>query len=128
MLHTGHSWHKYIMNITAEQIRAARALLRIEQDELARLARVSVTTIRRLEAVGGTAQVAGATVGEIRQALEQAGAEFIEGGVRQRRKQQRDREALYWDLRGIAERSAAMLAGAPPITDADLYGDDGLPR
>ncbi len=116
------------MNITAEQIRAARALLRIEQDELARLARVSVTTIRRLEAVGGTAQVAGATVGEIRQALEQAGAEFIEGGVRQRRKQQRDREALYWDLRGIAERSAAMLAGAPPITDADLYGDDGLPR
>ena len=35
---------------TPEQIKAARALLRMEQEELARRAGVSVTTIRRLEA------------------------------------------------------------------------------
>ena len=35
---------------TSEQIKAARALLRMEQEELARRAGVSVTTIRRLEA------------------------------------------------------------------------------
>jgi transcriptional regulator with XRE-family HTH domain len=116
------------MDISSEQIRAARALLRIEQDELARLAHVSVTTIRRLEGVGGDGVVADTTIGEVRQVLEQAGAEFIEDGVRRRRQQRRDRDALARDLREIAERSAAMLAGRPQLTDADLYDDDGLPR
>ncbi len=37
------------MEITPEQIRAARALLRLEQVELAARAHVSVVTIRRLE-------------------------------------------------------------------------------
>jgi hypothetical protein len=115
------------MDISSEQIRAARALLRIEQDELARLAHVSVSTIRRLEGVGGDGVVADTTIGEVRQVLEQAGAEFIEDGVR-RRHRRRDRDALARDLREIAERGAALLADRPQFTDADLYDDDGLPR
>jgi transcriptional regulator with XRE-family HTH domain len=116
------------MEITGEQIRAARALLRIEQDELARLARVSVTTVRRLEAVGGIGRVADATIADIRRALEGAGAEFIPDGVRRRGRPAADRTALLHDLRAIAEQSAALLAGRPLLSDADLYGDDGLPR
>ncbi|WP_242402528.1 helix-turn-helix domain-containing protein [Komagataeibacter kakiaceti] len=37
------------MNVTSDQIRAARALLHLPQEELARRAHVSVVTIRRLE-------------------------------------------------------------------------------
>jgi transcriptional regulator with XRE-family HTH domain len=114
------------MDVTSEQIRAARALLRIEQSELARMAEVSVSTIRRLEAAGGDGLVTGGTVAAVRVALERAGADFIDDGVRRRPRP--DRDALYRDLRRIAEKSAAMLSGAPPLTDADLYGDDGLPR
>jgi transcriptional regulator with XRE-family HTH domain len=111
--------------ISSEQIRAARALLRIEQDELARRARVSATTIRRIEAVGGIGQVSEITVGNVQHVLEEAGAEFIDDGVRRRAKL--DTEAAYRTLRAIAERSARLHAGLPPITDADLYDGDGLP-
>ena len=45
------------MIITPEQIRAARALLRLEQDELARRAQVSVATVRRLEAAEGAGRI-----------------------------------------------------------------------
>ena len=73
------------MEITPEQIRAARALLRLEQAELADRAHVSVVTIRRLEGGQGNERVAPGTVAGVREALEQAGAEFIPGGVRRRR-------------------------------------------
>jgi hypothetical protein len=111
--------------ITSEQIRAARALLRIEQDELARRARVSATTIRRIEAVDGIGQVSEITVGTVMHALEEAGAEFIDDGVRRRARM--DTEAAYQALRAIAERSAGLHKGLAPATDADLYDDDGLP-
>src|SRR5258708_27206605 len=113
--------------ITSEQIRAARALLRIAQDDLARRAHVSTTTIRRIEAENGAARVAAATVDEIRKALEAEGAEFIADGVRRRRQQPRDSERRYRELRAIAERSAAQLASLPPFGEADLYDDQGLP-
>lgn len=116
-----------VIHATGEQIRAARALLRIDQGALARMAKVSVSTIRRLEAgqTAGTG-VPEATRREVQRALERAGAEFIEDGVR-RHAIRRDRDALYRDLRRIAERSAAMLAGTQAGSDTDLYGDDGLP-
>jgi predicted transcriptional regulator len=112
--------------INPEQIRAARALLRIEQGELARRAHVSATTIRRIEAVGGLEHVSEETIGGIRRALEQAGAEFIENGVR-RRVVGHDPEARYRTLRAIAERSAGLQEGGGQFTDHDLYDDDGLP-
>jgi transcriptional regulator with XRE-family HTH domain len=112
--------------ITPEQIRAARALLRIEQGELARRARVSATTIRRIEAAGGLERVSEETIGGIRVALERAGAEFIDNGVR-RRVAGHDPEARYRTLRAIAGRSAVLQKDAGHFTDRDLYDDDGLP-
>ena len=113
--------------ITAEQIKAARALLRLEQEELARRSGVSITTIRRLEAQGGEGFVAPATVGTVVQALEEAGVEFIHQGVSLKPRSSGD-EVLFARLRAIAERAAAEAEGRHWLTDADLYGDDGLPR
>jgi transcriptional regulator with XRE-family HTH domain len=39
--------------ITGEQLRAARAMLKMEQGELAELAGVSIETIKRLERLDG---------------------------------------------------------------------------
>ena len=113
--------------ITSGQIRAARALLRIPQGELARRTHLSVTTIRRLEASESTIQVAESSVKAIQEALEEAGAEFIADGVR-RRPTSPDREVKRRRLLAIAERGAALLAGTPPLSDDDLYDEHGLPK
>lgn len=115
------------MDITPEQIRAARALLRLEQAELARRAHVSVVTIRRIEGADGGERVTPVTLDGVRQALEQAGAEFIPDGVRRRRTARPEARSLYEDLRAISLRSAARLQGRELLTDADLYDEDGLP-
>jgi len=112
--------------ISSEQIRAARALLRLEQDELARRAKLSVTTMRRLETENGAKRVAPTTVERVKHVLEEAGAEFIEEGVRRRK--QRNPEKVYRKLRAIAERSAAQQAKLPPFSESDLYDENGLPR
>jgi len=115
------------MEITPEQIRAARALLRLEQAELAERAHVSIVTIRRLEAADGRERVAPITLDGVRHALEQAGAEFIPDGVRHRRTPRPDARSLFEDLRAISLRSATRLQGHELLTDADLYDEDGLP-
>ena len=115
------------MDVTPEQLRAARALLRLEQAELAHRAHVSVVTIRRLEGADGSERVAPATLAGVRHALEQAGAEFIPDGVRRRRETRPDAGSLYDDLRAISLRSATRLQGRELLTDADLYDEDGLP-
>jgi len=114
------------MIITPEQIRAARALLRLEQDELARRAQVSVATVRRLEAAEGAGRVAPATLDGVRAALEAAGAEFIPDGVRHRPGRP-EAAALFEELRAISLQSAAALAGHEPMREADLYDEAGLP-
>ena len=114
------------MDVTPDQIRAARALLRLEQAELAHRAHISVVTIRRLE-TNHRKRVAPVTLAGVRQALEQAGVEFIPDGVRRRRIVRPDASALYEDLRAISLRSAARLHGRELLTDADLYDEDGLP-
>lgn len=115
------------IEITAEQIRAARALLRLEQSELAGRAHVSIVTIRRLEGGRGGARVAPGTVAAVCRILEEAGAEFIPDGVRRRPAARPDARALYEDLRAISLRSAARLRDRALLTDADLYDEDGLP-
>jgi transcriptional regulator with XRE-family HTH domain len=124
---TAHCGYLSLMEITPEQIRAARALLRLEQAELARRAHVSIVTIRRLEGADGSERVTPVTVDGVRRALEQAGAEFIPDGVRRRRAVRPDARSLYEDLRAISLRSAARLQGRELLTDADLYDEDGLP-
>jgi transcriptional regulator with XRE-family HTH domain len=115
------------MLITPEQIRAARALLRLEQDELARRAHVSVVTVRRLEAPDGITKVAPGTVDGVQRALEAAGAEFVDRGVRRRAPTPEEAEARYQAGLAIAKRSAARLKDAPPFSEDDLYDEDGLP-
>ena len=112
--------------ITAEQIKAARALLRLEQEELARRAGVSVSTVRRLEAPGGAELVAEDTAASVIRSLQEAGVEFIHQGVSLKPRTQD--EALFTRLRAIAERASPENAGRDWLADADLYGDDGLPR
>lgn len=63
--------------ITAGQMRAARALLGIDQRELATLAGVSLPTIQRMEASGGTVRGVVDTLTKVIGALNEAGIELI---------------------------------------------------
>ncbi len=66
-----------IPKVSVEQIKAARALLRWTQHDLAEASGVSVPTVKRLEADGGTLGGRASTVAALRAALEAAGVEFI---------------------------------------------------
>jgi transcriptional regulator with XRE-family HTH domain len=61
--------------MTPAQSRAARGLLKWNQDELAREARVSVVTVRNFENEKSSPQRA--TIDVMRRAIEAAGVEFI---------------------------------------------------
>ena len=76
-----------MMVISGPHVRAARALLKLEQTELAQAAGVSTATLRKIENSDGEADVRLSTLRAIRNALEQAGIEFLDGdrpGVRMR--------------------------------------------
>jgi transcriptional regulator with XRE-family HTH domain len=69
------------MNFSGNQLRAARALLGLDQEVLAEMAGVSDNTIRNMEAcgaepVGGFAS----TRNKVREALEGQGIEFLNHG------------------------------------------------
>lgn len=63
--------------LTGEQIRAARALLRIEQAELAERSGISLPTIKRLEKAQGPVGGLARTAMAIQQVLEKAGVVFL---------------------------------------------------
>jgi predicted transcriptional regulator len=63
--------------LSSDQIRGARAVLRLSQAELAKAAGVSLETIKRLEAMDGELKVRLDTLTRIKDALEKAGVEFI---------------------------------------------------
>lgn len=63
--------------ITAEQLRAARALVKMTQEELAVACEVSVPTIKRWEGGSGLLTGSAASVALAKTALEAAGVEFI---------------------------------------------------
>jgi transcriptional regulator with XRE-family HTH domain len=65
---------------TAEQIRAARALLRWSAARLASEAGIAASTVARCEAGSGIPPVGVPTLQKIQRALEVAGVEFISGG------------------------------------------------
>ena len=64
--------------IYPEQMRAARALLGINQSELAALAGVGVATVKRIEVGSGKIRGAAQTNWKIQTALEKAGVSFID--------------------------------------------------
>lgn len=63
--------------ITASQMRAARALLGIDQKTLAELAGLSVPTIQRMEASDGNVRGVVDSLTKVVDALTQAGIELI---------------------------------------------------
>ena len=114
--------------VKPEQIRAARALLRLDQQELAQQAQVSVATLRRLETENGIASVTPGTLNTVQRTLEAAGVEFIPGGVRRRHtRTPEEKEALFRDIMAIAHRTAKLAAENPGFTEDDLYDENGLP-
>ena len=114
------------MLITPEQIRAARALLRLEQTQLAHEAGISVITLRRLEGRHGLSNVAPATVALVQGVLEKAGAEFIDRGVRQRIETSASVDSIKQDIDRIVARGAAAIARFPLMTDHELYDENGV--
>ena len=67
--------------ITAGQMRAARALLGIDQRHLAELAGVSLPTIQRMEASKGNVRGVIDTLTKVVEALDDAGIELIGDGT-----------------------------------------------
>jgi transcriptional regulator with XRE-family HTH domain len=63
--------------ITAQQLRAARALLGIDQRRLAELSGVSLPTIQRMEASEGRVRGVVETLTKVVEALDAAGIELI---------------------------------------------------
>lgn len=66
--------------ITSGQMRAARALLGIDQKKLAELAGVSVPTIQRMEASDGNVRGVVSTLTKVVEALDAAGVDLIGDG------------------------------------------------
>ena len=64
------------MHITSEMLKAARALLRWRQEELAQAAGISVETVRRLENAPGPIRSNSRTADAIESALAKQGIEF----------------------------------------------------
>ena len=92
VLNRGGKKGKEPLVLSSELIRAARALLRWEQRDLANASLVSLPTIKRLESRPGIMAAHMSTVAALRKALEGAGVEFIDEngggpGVRLRRRQ-----------------------------------------
>jgi transcriptional regulator with XRE-family HTH domain len=73
------------MDITSAQCRAAGALLDKSQDDLAQMSRVSKRTITHFES--GKRALVPATLMAIKQALEEAGVNFIPRGVELRNRE-----------------------------------------
>lgn len=67
--------------ITSAQIRAARALLGIDQKQLAELAGLSVPTIQRMEASDGVVRAVVDSLEKVVNALNAAGVELIAAGA-----------------------------------------------
>ena len=68
--------------ITGSQMKAARALLGIDQKELARRAGVSLPTIQRMEASNGSVRAIVDSLEKVIGALNEAGVELIGPGAR----------------------------------------------
>jgi transcriptional regulator with XRE-family HTH domain len=68
--------------IISEQIRAARAMLKLTAKELADKAGLSLPTVQRMESDGGIESAKGKSLLAIQHALEDAGIVFIQADER----------------------------------------------
>src|SRR5262249_51197284 len=95
------------VRLTAEQIRAARAMLRWEQTQLAERAGVSVETIKRLEGAEGRLAAQIDTLMKIRTACEFAGIEFTDDEKRPGVRLAEDRTAAF--MRTMTEEITGLV-------------------
>ena len=72
---------RLLLMITAPQLRAARALLGIDQQKLADLADVSLPTIQRMKASPDNVRSVVSTLMKVLEALDKAGLEVIGEGA-----------------------------------------------
>jgi hypothetical protein len=101
--------------LTAEQLRAARALLRWQQKGLSEASGVSLETVKRLESLTGALIAQTSTVMALQSAFEKAGIVFIEEkgvgvGLRLARRAKKVKEASppkAPDTRSLARVSPA---------------------
>src|SRR3954464_2100150 len=114
------------MIITPDQIRAARALLRLDQEEVARRANISLVTLQHLEAPAGLSKLPLGAFDEVQRTMEATGAEFIDRVVRRRKRSCEEIEARMQLLEELSQRSAAILNACPPVGEDDLYDENGL--
>lgn len=70
-----------LLMITAAQMRAARALLGMDQKRLAEISGVSLPTIQRMEASEGNVRGVVGTLSKVVEALDAAGIELIGEGA-----------------------------------------------
>jgi transcriptional regulator with XRE-family HTH domain len=73
--------------VAGPQLRAARAMARLDQDRLAELAGVATATVQRLEDQNGLLNARAATLRALQRALEATGVVFVnhdQPGVRMR--------------------------------------------
>lgn len=68
-------------DITGAQLRAARALVGMEQRALAEAAGISAPSLKRLEASSGYVQAYARTIEALKSTLERAGVEFLDDGA-----------------------------------------------
>ena len=92
--------------ITSSQMRAARALLGIDQRQLADMANLSLPTIQRMEASGGQVRGIIDTLMKVIEALEGAGIELIGDNAQSAGKGRgvRLREAVIKGAGGVGTR------------------------
>ena len=109
------------MMITSEQVRAARALLRWEQRDLAEASKVSLPSIKRLETIPGPPAAQARTIDALRSAFEAAGVEFTNSdrpGVKMKPLERGDKVRL----RRASERHATTLGiGAKEIATIEEW-------
>jgi len=98
--------------ITGSQLRAARALLGVDQKTLAAMAGVSVPTVQRMEASQGNVRGVIESLMRIIEALDRAGLEIISDGM-----------TSSGGGRGVRLKSdTATGSGAKPKDEADNVG------
>ncbi|WP_404710698.1 helix-turn-helix domain-containing protein [Sphingomonas sp. MMS24-J13] len=98
--------------ITSQQLRAARALLGLDQRQLAELAGVSLPTIQRMEASGGQVRGVVDTLVKVVSALEAAGIELLG-----------ENAASSGLGRGVRLRETAAGRGRGPRTNVTVLFD-----
>ena len=107
--------------ITGEQIRAARAMLRLDQRQFATQARIAVSTVQRLERARGPVIASTTILDALRRTLEEAGVIFIDagdysgiGGPGIRLKGEPVASDVILDLETTAERREPIAQSAKP--------------